>query len=86
MNCLGGGSGVGLFSLVPERDGSRSFGTFSGDPFARSGVALLFGDSVTAGRGVAPTLLMAEADVVGLLDIAELFMTSCGCCCGCTRL
>ena len=51
MNCLAGGSGLGLFSLVRESDGRRSFGTFMGDPLARIGVALRLGDSAIAVRG-----------------------------------
>ena len=49
MNCFTGGSGVGLFSLVLGREGNSNFGTFSGDPLASMGVALLLGDSVRFG-------------------------------------
>ena len=86
MNCLGGGSGLGLFSFVPESEGSNSLGTFAGEPLARMGVALLLGDSATAGRGWVSTLLIAElgVEMAGLVVGLGLVMTSCGCgCCGC---
>ena len=86
MNCLGGGSGLGLFSLVPdsEREGSSNLGTFAGEPLAKMGVALRLGDSATVGRDWVSTLVMAEVDVeiAGFVAAEGLVMTSC-CCCGC---
>ena len=87
MNCLGGGSGVGLFSLVPdsEREGSNSLGTFAGEPLARIGVALRLGDSATVGRDWVSTLVIAEVgvEIAGFVAVVGLVMTSCCCCCGC---
>ena len=89
MNCLGGGSGLGLFSLVPDSDGSNNLGTFAGEPLAKMGVALRLGDSATVGRDWVrdwvSTLVMAEVgvEIAGFVAAEGLVMTSCCCCCGC---
>ena len=88
-----------MFSFVPGRDGSSNLGTFSGEPLARMGVALRFGDSLmllsgccwgTGLMGLAISSLGATAVVVVgllllmlLLPMLVFWVTSCVAVAGC---